>query len=167
MVETAVYAAENMKPVIQEEPTGCGIASSAAIAGISYEKARKIAHSLGIYADDQSLWSDTEYVRRLLATLGLRTGKDEIRFKNWDALPCCALLAIKWRMEMGDIYWHWVVFVREDNKQYVLDSRKGLKNNIRTDFGRMKPKWYIEVHAPGYAVPNPDAIIPTPARRVR
>jgi ABC-type bacteriocin/lantibiotic exporter with double-glycine peptidase domain len=136
-----------MKPVIQEEITGCGIASSAAIAGISYKEAKKLANSMGIYAEDQSLWSDTEYIRRLLAKLGFRTRKGEIPFKSWETLPNCALLSIKWHIENGKPFWHWVIFVRESGKQYVLDSKKALKNNIRTDFGRMKPKWYIEVRA--------------------
>jgi len=63
-----------MHPVIQEEKTGCAIASCAAIAGLSYQQAQSIARFLGIYADDPAL-----------------------------------------------------------------------KNNIRTDFGRIKPHWYIEI----------------------
>jgi hypothetical protein len=35
-----------MMAVIQEEKTGCAIASSAAIAGTSYEEARKIANGM-------------------------------------------------------------------------------------------------------------------------
>jgi len=31
-----------MEPVVQEEITGCGIASSAAIAGVSYQEAKKV-----------------------------------------------------------------------------------------------------------------------------
>ncbi|MCX5863782.1 MAG: hypothetical protein NTW42_01735 [Deltaproteobacteria bacterium] len=136
-----------MKPVVQEEKTGCGIASSAAIAGIPYNEAKKIANGMGIYAEDQSLWSDTQYVRRLLAELGFRTDKEETPFKKWGSLPDCALISIKWQIKSGKLFWHWAVFIREENKQYVLDSKKGLKSNVRTDFGRMKPKWYIKVHA--------------------
>lgn len=40
-----------MKPVVQEEKTGCAIASAAAIAGISYQEAKKIANELGIYGE--------------------------------------------------------------------------------------------------------------------
>ena len=133
--------------VIQEEKTGCAIASSAAIAGISYEEARKIANGMGIYAEDSELWSETNYIRRLLAKLGVKADNREIPFTNWESLPNCALLSIKWHLENGKPYWHWVVFVREGDRKYVLDSRKSLKSNIRTDFGRMKPKWYIEINA--------------------
>ena len=60
-------------------------------------------------------------------------------------MPDCALLAIKWHREKGKPFWHWVVFVRDGEDEYVLDSKKALKSNVRTDFGRMNPKWYIEV----------------------
>ena len=135
-----------MKPVIQLEATGCGIASAAAIAGVSYKKAKKIANQLGIYADDSILWSDTQHVRKLLQHLGFRTGREEKSFRSWQSLPDYALLSIKWHKDKGRPYWHWVVFVREGGREYVLDSKKALKNHRRTDFGRKRPKWYIEVH---------------------
>ncbi|MHB1014794.1 MAG: hypothetical protein ACYC2W_05915 [Desulfurivibrionaceae bacterium] len=135
-----------MKPVVQEEKTGCGIASSAAIAGISYNEAKEIANGMGIFAEDQALWSDTQYVRSLLAELGFRTGEKEIPFKTWESLPDCALISLKWHDTSGKPFWHWAIFMREDNKPYVLDSKKSLKNQVRTDFGRMKPKWHIKVH---------------------
>ncbi len=134
-----------MKPVLQEETTGCAIASIAAIAGISYEEARKIVGGMGITAKDPALWSETTYVRRMLANLDIQSGRREIPFADRESLPECALLSIKWHLEDGKPYWHWVVFVREGERHYVLDSKKSLKMNIRTDLGRMKPKWYIEV----------------------
>ncbi len=134
-----------MKPVIQQEQTGCAIASSAAIAGVSYTKAKQIANNLGITAKDSTLWSSTKPVRTILKKLGINTRNTETPFKNWESLPDCALLAIKWHKENGIAYWHWVVFVREYGREYVLDSKKALKSNIRTDFGRMKPKWFIKV----------------------
>ena len=135
-----------MKPVIQREQTGCAIASSAAIAGVSYTKAKQIANSLGITAEDSTLWSSTKPVRAILRKLGITTSSSETPFSNWESLPDCALLAIKWHKENGIAYWHWVVFVRENEREYVLDSKKALKSNIRTDFGRMKPKWFIKVN---------------------
>ena len=135
-----------MRPVVQEEVSGCGIASAAAIAGISYQQARQVANSLGVHAADEALWSDPRVIRRLLSRLGFETAHSERRFQGWDKLPDCALLSIKWHLEQGKPYWHWVVFVRDADRQYVLDSKKALNNNLRTDFGRMKPKWSIEVH---------------------
>lgn len=135
-----------MKPVIQQETTGCAIASAAAIAGISYAKAKKIANELGIYATDSALWSETNYVRKLLKKLGIKMATKETPFKNWSSLPDCALLSIKWHLEKGMPYWHWVLFVRTDDGEVVLDSKKSLSTNVRTDFGRIKPRWYIKVY---------------------
>ena len=55
-----------MKPVVQLERTGCGIASVAALAGVPYRQAQRTANRLGIFADDSRLWSQTQPVRRLL-----------------------------------------------------------------------------------------------------
>ncbi len=134
-----------MRPVVQLERTGCGIASIAAIAGLSYRRAKSIASSLGIHAEDDALWSDTSHVRRLLRHFGFSDNPREFPFRSWSALPDLALLSIKWRLEHGRPCWHWVVFVREGDHAYVLDSKKGLRKNRRTDFGRMKPKWFIPV----------------------
>ncbi|HSN41754.1 MAG TPA: hypothetical protein VLT92_16380 [Burkholderiales bacterium] len=134
-----------MKPVVQLERTGCGIASVAAIAGLSYVKTRAIANALGIRASDERLWSETSHVRKLLDHFGLQAGPREIPFRSWKALPGLALLSIKWHVEKGRPHWHWVVFVREDAESYVLDPKRNLRANRRTDFGRMKPKWYIPV----------------------
>ncbi|MCG8392844.1 MAG: hypothetical protein MI745_07150 [Pseudomonadales bacterium] len=136
-----------MRPVIQEEISGCGIAAVAALAGVSYDQARQQAARLDIFAEDRSLWSDTAYVRRLLSEYGLRAAPDETPFSDWQALPDRALLAIKWHLENGTPFWHWVVFVREGDDAFVLDSKKTLRHNVRRDFGRMKPKWFIAVGA--------------------
>ena len=134
-----------MHPVIQQETTGCGIASCAAIAGLSYAQGRRIAHGIGIHADDRALWSNPGHVRRLLRELGIASAQGETPFTGWDALPDCALLATKWHLERSKPFWHWAVFVREPGGTYVLDSKPALKNHVRTDFGRIKPKWFIEV----------------------
>jgi len=136
-----------MEPVVQEEKTGCAIACSAALAGVSYVTAKKMANGMEITAEDSVLWSETKHIRKLRAKFGIKTANQEIPFTSWKSLPDCALLAIKWHIEKGKPYWHWVVFVQESDRSYVLDPKKTLKTNIRTDFGRMKPQWSIEVNA--------------------
>lgn len=134
-----------MRPaVIQEEATGCGIASVANILGKTYLEMKGLANGMGIYASDRSLWSDTQHVRRMLAFGGVRTSADEIPFVSWDALPDVALLSIKHHQEQGKDYWHWVVFKRMNDQSFVLDSASYLP--IRWDFETMQPKWYIEVY---------------------
>lgn len=132
-------------PVIQEEVSGCGIAAVANILGKSYAEMKAIANGMGIHAEDESLWSDTRYVRRLLSSAGVRTSDSEIPFTSWETLPDRALLSIKHHRENDRDFWHWVVFQRVDGQPYVLDSASYLPANIRQDFKAMQPKWFIEV----------------------
>ena len=136
-----------LKPVVQEETTGCGIASVANILGKSYSEMKAIANAMGIHATDKYLWSDTQYVRRMLASAGVGTSKNEIPFDSWELLPDLALLSIKHYQEDGKNFWHWVVFKRVDGQPYVLDSASYLPANIRQDFDVMQPKWFIEVES--------------------
>lgn len=142
-------ACKKMNPVVQQEKTGCGIASVAALAGVSYAQVRTRAAKLGISAGDPTLWSDTRHVRTLLAEFNIHASRLEKPFVSWPRLPGLALLAIKWHRERGKPFWHWVVFVRENGSDYILDPKKALKTNRRTDFGRIRPKWFIEVYSYG------------------
>lgn len=135
-------------PVIQEELSGCGIASAANIVGTSYAAMKAQANALGIYASDPLLWSDTQYVRRLLAHCGVQTAATETPFVSWQTLPDLALLAIKHHQEEGRDFWHWVVFQRIEGQARVLDSASYLPANVRSDFEAMQPKWFIAVHKP-------------------
>lgn len=117
---------------------------------------KQIANKMGIYATDNSLWSDTHYVRRMLAKFSVNTSEEEYPFSTWDNLPDLALLAIKHHHKDGKSFWHWVVFTRANGKAVVLDSASHLLENIRTDFGEMQPKWFIEVNLPNPSL-NRDA----------
>lgn len=142
---TQVEGGLSVKPVIQEEPTGCGIAAVAAIVGVTYAHANAVAGALGIFADDPRLWSDTAHIRQLLAQFGRHVPASPQPFRSWKSLPACALLAVKWHVEAGRPFWHWVVFARENGQALVLDSKQSLKVHCRTDLGRLKPKWYLRV----------------------
>lgn len=134
-----------LNPVIQEEATGCGIASVANILGKTYSEVQATANAMGIHAADKLLWSDTQYVRRMLSGAGVRTSAEETPFESWNTLPDLALLSIKHHQEEGRDFWHWVVFKRIDGKPYVLDSASYLPSNLRQDFDAMQPKWFIEI----------------------
>ena len=133
------------KPVIQEETTGCGIASVANILGKTYTEIKTAANSIGIYAEDKSLWSDKQYFRRMLSNSGVETSAEEYPFESWSALPDLALLSINYHQEEEKNFWHWVVFKREDGQSFVMDSASYLPSNIRKDFNTIHPKWFIEV----------------------
>lgn len=132
-------------PVIQEEPNGCGIAAVANILGKTYAQIKAIANAAGIYAQDQALWTDTQYVRTLLRNAGVATSVGEVPFQSWDQLPDLALLPIKHHQRDAKSFWHWVVFKRTDGLPLVLDSASYLTSNARTDFAAMQPQWFIEV----------------------
>ena len=136
-----------MKTVIQLERTGCGIASVAALAVVRYREMQRVANRLGISSSDSRLWSETHHVRRLLKEYGIRSASTEVPFTSWEALPELALLAVKWHRERSSSFWHWVVFWRGPYGPVVLDSKRELRNHVRTDFGRMKPKWFIPVRS--------------------
>lgn len=137
-----------MEVVLQEETTGCGLASVATLVRRSYAEVKALANSIGIFAQDTRLYSDTGYVRRLLSVYGIRASEKETPFTSWQALPDKALLSIKHHIEHGGPFWHWVVFVREGGKPVVLDPAKDLSSNRRMDFDAMQPKWFIEVYPP-------------------
>ena len=140
-VETRVV----MKPVVQLERTGCGIASVAALAGVRYREAQRVANRLGIFSGDPTLWSETHHVRRLLTQYGIRPASTEVPFTSWEALPDRAILAIKWYRERDRAFWHWVVFWRGPHGPVVFDSKRTLRQHVRIDFGRIKPKWFIPI----------------------
>ena len=134
-----------IRPVIQEDTTGCGLACIATLAGKRYQQVKQVAGQLGINVQDTQLWSDTKYVRRLLTHFGISASPYTNPFKSWDTLPTHALLAIKWHKSHNGASWHWVVFWRGSKGPVVLDPKQSLQNNARTDFGRMKPKWFLTI----------------------
>jgi ABC-type bacteriocin/lantibiotic exporter with double-glycine peptidase domain len=134
-----------LKAVVQEEETGCGIAAVATIARQSYANTKLKANALGIFADDEKLFSETSHVRKLLGNYGIQVSDKEVTFNSWQELPELALLAIKYHEIEGRPFWHWVVFSRQGGNPVVLDSAAYLNNNVRTDFKAMTPEWFIEI----------------------
>ncbi len=143
----------SLAPVVQQDPTGCAIACAAVLTGRTYGEVKDVAFGLGIRVEDSRLWSRPEPMRRLLKQLQVEVAAREQAFTSWDALPALALLAIKWHVEKNGAAWHWVVFTRDESGPSVLDPKRGLRANRRTDLGRIKPKWFIEVSR----VPAPDS----------
>ena len=69
--------------IIQEETTGCGIASVANIVGCTYAEVKSKANSMGIFADDKSLYSDTAYIRNLLNKYGVNASKTKVMCQHF------------------------------------------------------------------------------------
>jgi hypothetical protein len=134
-----------LKPVVQEDVTGCAIAAAATLAGVSYRQAKTVATRLGIHVSDEKLWSETNPVRKLLAHYKITSSATTASFRSWKSLPPLALLATKWHVRKGRPFWHWVIFSRKEGKAQVLDSKRGLSRPVRTDLGRIKPKWSLRI----------------------
>lgn len=137
-----------MKAVVQEDVTGCGIASVATLAGISYQQVKKEAIRLGIKVTDSRLWSDIVFIRTLLKHYDIEATSRKRPFQSWETLPPLAILAIKWNHNGKQAFWHWVVYWQSPKGPVVLDSKGSLKHHVRTDFGRIKPKWFLTVTVP-------------------
>lgn len=135
---------EEPKIVVQEDATGCGIACAAMLAGKTYHAAKKRAKDLGIFPDDRQLYSDIYDLRPLLESYNIRIGK-KLPFRSWDDLPSPAIVAINYRADVDHDSWHWAVFHRNRRGPVVLDPRRDLRRNVRTDLGKLRPKWYIPV----------------------
>ncbi len=134
-----------MDVVRQKHPTGCGIASVAMLAGTDYDTVRETAAGMGISADDRRLYSETDYVRRLLDAYGLHASPGERPFTGWHDLSDRALLAVYESNAEGRPQWHWVVFERENGNPVVLDPATDAPSNRRTDFDELMPSWSIAV----------------------
>ena len=134
-----------IEPVIQEEVSGCGISCVATLAQKTYKEVKTIANENGIFAEDERLWSETNYVRTLLKKFNIKAETCETKFSSWEELPNLALLSIKYRIENGRPFWHWVVFKRENGQNIVIDPAAYLEENKRTDFENMNPEWFIKI----------------------
>ncbi|WP_048389130.1 hypothetical protein, partial [Marinobacter psychrophilus] len=73
---------KDIQVVIQGEITGCGIAATAALAGLSYAEAKKKASNLGVYAADTPPLSETKYVIQLLGGCGISASPKEAPFES-------------------------------------------------------------------------------------
>ena len=136
-----------MHVVVQENLHGCGIAAVANIVGLSYAQVKAKAKSIGICASDNRLFSETDYVRKLLDNYGFECRPGEQVFVSWDSLPDQALLAINGYEQQDSTFWHWVVFKRIKGKPVVMDSSLSIETHERYDFSSIEPAWFIELTA--------------------
>jgi hypothetical protein len=123
-----------MNKVCQEHRTGCGIACVAAMVGIEYSSVMEVARdSFGWHHTQRSFYTSPAQLQELLAAFSVKYKKYRL-IKNWSSLPDCAIAGINYSEKTGN--WHWVIFRREGNLEYVLDPKS--KRELRTDFGRMR-----------------------------
>lgn len=134
-----------MQRIIQIDSTGCGLACVAMLAGRSYEQVKRNSIRLGILEESGPFYTVAKNLRELLRSYNISCDSGG-KIRKWESLPDKAILAINHQEKSNS--WHWVVFVRESKEEfYILDPRRAVKSERRTDFGRMQLRSYIAVGA--------------------
>jgi ABC-type bacteriocin/lantibiotic exporter with double-glycine peptidase domain len=105
-----------MKRVIQEDEAGCGIACVAMVTEKTYLQAKRFFLERIFLPTDRKPYTRHYQLRRALWKLGIATEKRP--FRRWRSIDTNAIVPINRRQDGG---WHWVVFIREGNRPYILD----------------------------------------------
>jgi ABC-type bacteriocin/lantibiotic exporter with double-glycine peptidase domain len=129
-----------IKRIKQEEDAGCGIACVAMITGKTYPQAKKFFLERVFLSTDRKPHTRHYQLRHALRKLRIATEKR--LFLNWRSIDNLSIVPINRRQDGG---WHWVVFVPNDVRPYILDPAPG-KGRRRYDFRGMKARGlYIDI----------------------
>jgi ABC-type bacteriocin/lantibiotic exporter with double-glycine peptidase domain len=130
-----------IRRVVQEDETGCGIACVAMLSGQSYAAIKRLFVQKIFQRRRQKLWTRHSDIQKALAEFGIETRRR--RFKQWKNIQGIAVVPID-RRKKG-YYWHWVIAIVKDNKIRILDPEEFFPRK-RVLFGRPKARgMYLEV----------------------
>ena len=132
-----------MRRVKQGDPTGCGLACIAMLANTNYEEVKEVAIKKLGFNKSGTFYTGTRHLRELAGHFKIELGKKRRKFKRFEELPETTILAINYNKKSDT--WHWVVYRREPNDEFVYDPKKNIKSNKRRDFRRIKAKWFLPV----------------------
>ena len=131
-----------MKRVRQEHRTGCGVACVAMLSGATYSETMIIAATaLNWSRSQRTFYTSSSQIQSLLLKLNISALKGR-SIRKWTSMPDTAIAGINHNEKNGT--WHWVIFRREAEKEYVLDPQS--KREVRTDFGRMRLRACIPIN---------------------
>jgi ABC-type bacteriocin/lantibiotic exporter with double-glycine peptidase domain len=116
------------KRVEQGDEAGCGIACVAMVTGQTYQRTKRFFREHVFLPTDKKPHTRHYQLRRALEKFGIQTEKRP--FRHWRSIDTHAIVPINRQLDGG---WHWVVFVREGNRPYILDPALG-KERRRYDF---------------------------------
>jgi len=129
-----------IKRIEQEDDAGCGIACVAMITGKTYRQAKRFFLEKVFLPRERKPHARHYQLRRALRKLGIANEKRV--FRKWRSIENLAIVPISRRLDGG---WHWVVFVPNGVRPYILDPAPG-KGRRRHDFRGMKARGlYIAV----------------------
>lgn len=131
-----------MNRIRQEHETGCGIACIAMVAeGATYSEVMKVARKLFNWSGSQdTFYTTSAELQELLLAFKVQTKKGRA-VRKWSSLPETAIVGIDYNEK--ETTWHWVVFRREADLEYVLDP--GINRDKRKDFSRMRLRSCIPI----------------------
>jgi len=129
-----------IRRVQQCDEEGCGIACVAMVTGKTYLQAKKFFLERVFLPTERKPHTRHFQLRRALQKLRIVTEKRS--FRNWRSIESVSIVPINRREDGG---WHWVVFVPNNTRPYILDPAPG-KGRRRYDFRGMKARGrYISV----------------------
>ena len=133
-----------LKLVTQANLTDCGLACVAIVAGKSLEAVLRVAIKECGYPKDGPHTTTDESLFKLLDHFGIKYGKKQ-KVKTVEALPPVAIMETRKMPSTGNS--HLVVFERTpDGDEHALDPGWWLKQQIRSDWNRIKLDTFIPIY---------------------
>jgi ABC-type bacteriocin/lantibiotic exporter with double-glycine peptidase domain len=123
-----------IRRVQQEDEEGCGIACVAMVTGKTYRQTKKFFLGRVFLPTETNPHTRHYQLRRALQKLRIATEKRA--FRNWRSVENLSIVPINRRQDGG---WHWVVYIPNDGRPYILDPATG-KGRRRYDFRGMKAR---------------------------
>ncbi len=152
-----------IKLVTQANLTDCGLACVAMVTGKSLDAVLRVAIKECDYPKDGPHTTTDENLFKLLDHFGIKYGKKQ-KVKTVEALPPLAIMETRKMPSTGNS--HLVVFERTaEGDEHALDPGWWLKQQVRSDWNRIKLDTFIPIHlnepAPKAAKKKADASIGT------
>ena len=132
--------------VTQANLTDCGLACVAIVAGKSLDTVLRVAVKECGYPKDGPHTTTDENLFKLLDHFGIKYGKKQ-KVKTVEALPPVAIMETRKMPSTGNS--HLVVFERTpEGDEHALDPGWWLKQQIRSDWNRIKLDTFIPIYLP-------------------
>ena len=133
---------KEIKRIIQDDASGCGLACVAMIVGATYAEVKKVALDNGILEEKRTFYTISRDLISLLNYFNFKAERGR-KVSHWSSIQSLSIVAINFRESSNS--WHWVVYVPDENQGYVLDPHKKIKKEQRRDLSRMKLRSYIPI----------------------
>ena len=128
-----------IRRVQQEDEEGCGIACVAMLTGSTYKQMKRY-FAENIFINQKKVHTRNYQIRNALSRHGIHTSNKV--FREWRKINSSAIVPISRRRDGG---WHWVLFIYDPEKSYVIDPHYGRTNNKYYFRGLRAKGFYISL----------------------